>query len=152
MKSVHISILLAVTALFSALGCTHKAQDVPTPVIPPVVTHVFPNAKMTGIFNWHGTQNNQCFLCTPQTDTTYNIVDTFGWVILDSFTIIKQSNRYYGNDTLKLTAVNDSVITFNYNMSYGFEKVEFNTKNSSMQYTYWWYDSGENGTTSLVTP
>ncbi len=152
MKNIRITLLLAVIAIFTAIGCTHKAADMPTPVVPPVVTHVYPNVKMAGIFNWHGTQNNQCFLCTPQRDTTYNITDTFGWVILDSFTIIKQSKLYYGNDTLKLSAVTDSVLTFNYNMMYGFEKVEFNLHNNSMTYTYWWYDSGENGTTSLVTP
>jgi hypothetical protein len=105
-----------------------KHSNVVTPSITPKDTSLSKVLKIAGIRNWHGTYHYGDI----NGDTTYGIVDTFGWVIVNDSTI---SNSKYVWDTLKLVRTDSASLVFELLIVHLYDKkLYFYFADSSLHY------------------
>ena len=134
MRFFYLFIVVLILASISCSKHTPVTQTLSKTPIVPVDTLAIYEAKMQGIWNWQGTERQNTSMGYP-TDTTFAIVDTFGWVVINDSLIAKHRNRSTGTTLFMLRSRDDSTLTFSVIFSgYGYEKVVYNFKKNTMVY------------------
>jgi hypothetical protein len=150
------SIFILSTLVIVSCGKHDSVKTIPTVnPTPPVDSTMIRVSKMGGVWNWHGIvdyhETMPSFI-----DTTYEILDTLGWIIVDSSAIVKQfvSNGilYSFGDTLKLTSSDDTVLIFDIASANLDERVIYNYRKNTMFFRSFDYTHGSTTIVSLYTP